>query len=148
MSEDLFRKLAEETGRKTAPVTISLKPGLPEIMADPEQLRHVFLNLIENGLFSIRDLSEGRVRVTTDFTRESIIVAVDDNGHGIAAGDLDKIFEPFYTTRLTGSGLGLAFAREAVENNGGTIRVESRGPEEGARFVVTLPRKRGRGDQP
>jgi two-component system sensor histidine kinase PilS (NtrC family) len=71
-------------------------------------------------------------------------IAFQDTGEGIAPGNLDKIFLPFFTTKKEGSGLGLAAVHRIVDLHGGWIKVESQ-PQQGTRFVVCLPRSGGNG---
>jgi signal transduction histidine kinase len=73
--------------------------------------------------------------------KDGIVVRVEDTGSGIPEEDLGRIFEPFYTTRSKGTGLGLVICRQIAEAHGGTIRVVRTGPQ-GTVFEVTLPRER------
>jgi two-component system sensor histidine kinase ChvG len=110
-------------------------------------LAQVFQNVIENALsFTPKD---GEVRIAARLFRSTVIVAVDDDGLGIAEDSLEKIFERFYTARENGesfgkhSGLGLAIARQVVLAHGGSIHAENRKDKDGhvlgARFVISLP---------
>jgi signal transduction histidine kinase len=90
-------------------------------MARTDELKEVMLNILENARHA------GASRVTVGVTREHgrVLVAVDDDGHGIAADELPRIFEPHFSTRTSGSGLGLAISRRLVEGWGGEIAVDS-----------------------
>ena len=98
--------------------------GIPPIEADPEQLRRVLLNVVNNGI----DAMEGRGGELTVSTGTAegggqVRVTVRDQGEGIE--DVDRIFEPYYTTKVKGTGLGLLISRQIVEEHGGLIRVRS-----------------------
>jgi two-component system sensor histidine kinase HydH len=80
----------------------------------------------------------GTLRVTARTTAERLEIAVGDTGPGIRPEDLPRIFEPYFTTKDTGTGLGLALAQRIVEAHGGRIDVESR-PKQGTTFRVHLP---------
>jgi two-component system, NtrC family, sensor kinase len=136
---------------KNITVELSLADGMPRIPADPDRLRQVFMNLLINAAQAMPD--GGRVEVITGFELDAraVTVVFEDDGPGIPPGDIDRIFEPFYTTKRPGegTGLGLAICQRLLEEQGGTIGAES-GPEKGARFTVTLPSNKpyGPGDEP
>lgn len=118
-----------------------LAPDLPPICGDRIQLQQVIMNLVVNGIEATRSLPNGRRKVTIITRRENgsfLRIQVDDSGLGIAEGEQEAIFEPFWTTKADGLGLGLAICRTLVEAHGGTIHAGNR-PEGGARFVVMLP---------
>jgi two-component system sensor histidine kinase HydH len=106
--------------------------------ADPDLLKQILLNLYLNAVQAME--SGGRLTVTvSDGDREdTVLIEVADTGRGIDPGDLDRIFDPYFTTRPGGTGLGLAMVHRAVEALGGDIRVEST-PGEGSRFTLRLP---------
>ncbi len=126
-------------------------PGAPgPVVADPERLAQLLANLLENAI------TFARTTVTVGLTEEhaagSAVITVEDDGPGIASGDLHKVFERFYRAdrgpnRRMGSGLGLAIVAELAAAMGGTVRAESPVSENGgSRFVVTL--RRWQADQP
>ena len=123
---------------RTKPIQIAFEPkkDLPAVVHDPVQIHQVVLNLLINGIQAIA--GEGKVEVTARKEGESVVVAVSDNGRGIARDSLGKIFKPFFTTRNEGTGLGLPLAKGIVEAHGGKIEVRS-APGKGARFEVWLP---------
>jgi two-component system sensor histidine kinase HydH len=102
---------------------------------DPARMRQVLLNLIENAV----ELSDGAVDVAVGRVDRALVVTVADRGAGIPDADLDKVFEPFFTRRVRGTGLGLAVARRLVELHRGTIRARARDGG-GTVFEVVLPR--------
>jgi PAS domain S-box-containing protein len=120
-------------------VTTSLKQDLPHVLGDPSGLRQVFMNLLVNAHQAIA--GSGLVEVTTDSADEATVsVRVRDTGCGIAPHAIDRIWDPFFTTKETGKGvgLGLALTYNIVKRHGGDIRVESR-VGEGSQFTVLLP---------
>jgi signal transduction histidine kinase len=80
----------------------------------------------------------GELRVTMAVAARRLVVRVNDTGEGIAAADLGQIFEPFFSTKSGGTGLGLALVHRIVQDHGGEIDVQSR-PGTGTTFTITLP---------
>lgn len=114
-----------------------------EIWTDPRRFRQVLLNLLSNAIKYGRVDGSGRVTVTADSHENSLVVAIRDNGEGISAADLPRLFQPFERLRqgegnLPGTGLGLAICREIVTALGGGIDVESV-VGEGTCFSIRLP---------
>ncbi|NJD38179.1 MAG: histidine kinase [Geobacter sp.] len=107
------------------------------VLADREQLQQVFTNLVLNGLQAMADGGVLTVEAAHD-TAGLCSVTVADTGPGIPAGQQERLFTPFFTTKPQGTGLGLAISWGIVRNHGGTISVNS-APGVGARFRVTLP---------
>ena len=109
---------------------------LAPVPADEGRLRQAVLNLCRNAIQSMP--GGGRLTMVTRSDGDTAVILVEDNGPGIAADQLDKLFVPFYTTRSQGTGLGLAIASQVVEAHGGRIEVDSeRG--RGSRFTIRLP---------
>jgi PAS domain S-box-containing protein len=128
------------SSNSTSPIKVlrDFEHGLPETMADPMQLQQVFLNLLLNAIEAMPD--GGALTVKTSYNRSSnsIDIAIADTGKGIGPNMLDRIFQPFFTSKRKGTGLGLAITRRLVEEHGGNIFVEST-PERGTVFNVSLP---------
>lgn len=139
-------EVAEDAGAtsgRSEAVAVSLVPDL-EVEADNDEIRRIVSNLVDNALRYGQD--GGPVRVRTDVVDGQAIVEVADRGPGIAAADLERIFEPFFRVRADtgaslGTGLGLAIAAELAARNGGRLIVESK-PGQGATFRLSLPRAR------
>jgi len=112
---------------------------LPPVDAFAGQLNQVWLNLLVNAAQAV-GAKGGEVRISTRTAEESVTVAIADTGGGIAPENLNRIFEPFYTTKPVGegTGLGLSISFGIVERHGGTIAVDTR-LDEGTTFTVTLP---------
>jgi signal transduction histidine kinase len=107
-------------------------------MLDKAQIEQVFVNLLLNALHAVTENGRVTVRSAADLAQDRIEVEVADNGCGIAAEDLKKIFDPFYSTRTDGTGLGLSVSYGIIQNHEGDIQVFSE-PGQDTRFKVTLP---------
>lgn len=121
---------------------LAVEPGLASVNANRLQVQKVLENLIQNGIEAMDDdgSDDGIVSVTVSGVPEANMahVTVRDSGPGIDAHALEQVFEPFYTTKPTGLGVGLAISRAIVEEHGGQLWVESE-PGAGASFHLTLP---------
>jgi len=119
-------------------------PGLPDIPVDVDQIRQVFLNLINNAGDAIK--GPGRITITTRQDGLAVRVTVADTGIGMDGEQLKKIFDPFYTTKEVGkgTGLGLSVSIGIVETMGGSIEVQSM-PGAGSAFTVVLPKQQIKG---
>ena len=113
-----------------------LSPEVAEIHCDPDKLKQVFINIITNGLQAMSD--GGVISVSTKKVPKGIEVRIADEGPGIPEEDLEHIFEPFYTTRENGSGLGLCISYKIIEVHNGDIWAV-RNPDKGASFIIRLP---------
>ncbi len=125
---------------RTASVVLELDE-VPCVLASESRLCQVFINLLVNAAQAMETrASEGRqIRVKTRHDEDASLVGIDvaDNGEGISADRIARIFEPFYTTKAAGTGLGLSICRDIVERMGGRIDVESK-PGSGTTFTVWL----------
>jgi nitrogen fixation/metabolism regulation signal transduction histidine kinase len=123
-------------------VEIHLTEGLPSSMIDPEQLKRVFVNLIENTLEAFDDAvqPEKVLSVKTFYHAEKDLITVElaDNGGGIALPDLTKVFQPYFSTKGRGTGLGLAIVQRIIIEHEGKIRAAANLPK-GAKFIIELP---------
>ncbi|MCC7302451.1 MAG: GHKL domain-containing protein [Bacteroidia bacterium] len=108
------------------------------VNADKDQLVRVFNNLIKNGMQAIPEGREGKIKVSLLRAGNFFLVKVEDNGSGISAEVLDKIFVPNFTTKSTGMGLGLAMVKNIIESMEGTITFVTK-PGEGTVFSVSVP---------
>lgn len=107
------------------------------VSADPEQLKQVFINILANAVDAMNGM--GKVRSLVLSTDTHAQIEVSDTGKGMPKEMLDKIFEPFYTTKEKGTGLGLSIVYNIVKKHGGNITVEST-EGKGTTFTITLPR--------
>lgn len=126
-------------GAVTTPETVRVShdgfAALPEIAADPAQLRQALFNLVDNAVQAAGPV--GTVAIDGRLRGSQIEIVVADSGPGVDAVTQRRLFEPLVTTKTTGIGLGLALVRRIVERHGGRIHYEPGDP--GARFVMTLP---------
>ena len=116
-------------------------PNLPQIEVIPQDIGRVLLNLINNAFYAIKGVANPTVALSTEISDNQIIIKLKDNGTGIPAAILPKIFQPFFTTKPTGegTGLGLSLAYDIVtKGHGGTMEVETQ-EGEGTTFIVKLP---------
>ncbi len=117
------------------------KGEIPDVFIDADKMQQVLLNLLRNAEESISG-GGGKISIAVEPSgKESVIVRFTDNGTGIPAEEIDRIFDPYYTTKQKGLGLGLTIAYEIVQAHGGELRVESR-PGHGTIFEIQLPRAR------
>jgi two-component system sensor kinase FixL len=136
---DIVRMLNPAAANEGIVMTADLDPDLPAIPGDRVQLRQVAMNLIVNAVQATR--SKGGeppiVRVKTSVRNSDVALMVEDGGDGVPE-DASRLFEPYFTTKREGLGVGLSITRSIVESHGGTIEVANL-PEGGARFSVILP---------
>jgi PAS domain S-box-containing protein len=122
-------------------VVLEINPGLPPVRGDRVQLQQVLLNLLLNAFDAMKDCAadarEITVRVEHDDAR-LLTVAVRDRGVGVSGDKAEKIFQPFYTTKRDGLGMGLAISRSIIEAHGGYLWVRNNA-DRGATFYFTLP---------
>ncbi|MGH7409772.1 MAG: two-component system sensor histidine kinase NtrB, partial [Candidatus Methylomirabilis sp.] len=128
-------------------VTISVQREAEQVMvaADPDQLKQVFWNLGLNAIQAMPTGGQLTLAVRRHVSKNGAgwaAVAFSDTGRGIPPAEIDRIFDPFYTTRPGGTGLGLAIARKIIDSLGGKIEVVSR-PGDGATFKVFLKQAAG-----
>jgi signal transduction histidine kinase len=129
----LMEESLQETGiRLVSDITLDEAP----FTGEEKRLQQSFLNILLNAQQALG--SRGTVKVSMALNGKSYKILFEDDGPGIQEKDLDKIFEPFYTTKPTGSGLGLAIVKKVVDDHGGSIDVEST-PGTGTKVTVLLP---------
>jgi signal transduction histidine kinase len=127
--------LARQPRPDTVRLELALPDALPAVAVDPDQVGQVFLNLVINAIEAMPD--GGALTVRSEARGDSVITSVSDTGHGIPPENLEKIFQPLFTTKTKGIGLGLAVSRRLVEANGGTLTVSSE-VGHGATFSVAF----------
>ena len=134
---ELLQPLLETDVPHRVHVTLESPPGLPPVLAHYDALFRAFRNLLRNAVDATEDVPEPGIRIELRRDGEWVETRVEDNGAGLPPGDEQRIFEPDFTTKTRGTGLGLALVRQAVTGDGGTIDARSLDP--GAAFVIRLP---------
>jgi len=133
--------LREEALRRRVPVHVEVTPGLPKVWADRVQLQQVILNLMTNAMDAMNELSgTAEMKIVARREDSAVHVRVEDCGAGIDPESVDKIFNPFFTTKPHGVGLGLAISRSIIEAHGGRIWASPNTPH-GLTVQFTLPLK-------
>jgi PAS domain S-box-containing protein len=135
---ELMRPRARESG---ATLAADVSADLPPLLADPVQLRQVLVNLIGNALEALERAPDAarEVRIVGSRAADGAVrLCVEDDGPGFDAATAARLFEPFFTTRPEGMGIGLSVSRAIVEAHGGTLTAE-RIPSGGARFCMAVP---------
>ena len=112
--------------------------GLPLVRLDAEQFKRVIINLVDNAIEAMEHRGQIAVETSRDDAHALVRVVVADDGPGIPAGERDKLFLPYYSTKRRGSGLGLAIVRRIVAEHGGNVEVSDNVPR-GTRFTIELP---------
>jgi signal transduction histidine kinase len=113
-------------------------PAVTQVRIDPEQMKRVMINLIDNAIEAMGRNGTIVVETGRDVSNSLVRIVVADTGPGSPPGDRDKLFLPYYSTKGRGSGLGLAIVRRIVAEHGGSIDVTDNVPN-GTRFIIELP---------
>jgi len=137
--EEAVAMVVREASHKEIQISQRVDPAAKKIWSDPYQLRQVLLNLLTNAVFATD--RDGKIEVAVETRGEEVALSVKDTGKGIPRENLERIFEPFFSTKPPGqgTGLGLFVSRGIVEKLCGRIEVKSK-LGEGSSFCVTLPR--------
>ncbi|MGC8494582.1 MAG: PAS domain S-box protein [Syntrophobacteraceae bacterium] len=138
--EKTFEIVGTQVRKSVAGIEMRLAADLPTIRGSFQKLEQVVANLVVNALQAIPDRSSGRLVISTRHLVEhnAVIIQVEDNGTGMEAEIVDRIFEPFFTLKRGGTGLGLSVSYNLVKEHNGVLAVLSR-PAAGSRFTVFLP---------
>ena len=118
-------------------LSLDIAPGVPRVRADRRLLERGVVNLLENALQAVGERGWIRVALRADGGRR-VVIEVRDSGPGVDPEIRDRIFEPFFSTKTSGSGLGLALVKKIAEDHGGGVALES-GGREGTRAILWLP---------
>jgi PAS domain S-box-containing protein len=138
---EIMRLARAAISEHSVSVNMQLSERLPHILGDRTQLQQVILNLIMNAIEAMIEVSEGSrelVISTSETEPGGVLVAVGDSGPGLPPASLARVFEPFYTTKADGLGMGLSICRSIVEAHGGRLWATPNKPQ-GAIFCMMLP---------
>ena len=119
-------------------VEINVAPNLPDVAADEAQLRQALINLVRNAREAMSNAPTKHLAISVTPGLNQVSIGVADSGSGIAAADLGKIFDPFFSTKERGTGLGLALVQQIAVDHGGQVVVDS-SPGKGTTFTLTRP---------
>ena len=120
-------------------IRLDLAASLPPLQLDPEQIKRVVVNLVDNAAEAMQDRPLRRLYITTSSpTPETVELSISDTGAGISPQDREKLFLPYFSTKSRGTGLGLAIVSHILQEHHALIRVEDNRPA-GARFVIEFP---------
>ena len=135
---DTLRLLEPELASRNISVELDLAESLPMANVDPGQFQQVFYNLIRNAYQALPG-KNGHITLRTRFTEYEFTITIEDNGTGISPEHMGALFEPYRTTKPSGSGLGLLIVRRIIREHGGEIEIDSR-ENVGTRILIHLPR--------
>lgn len=136
MVNDVLELLRPQSTANKVEVRLSMDEQPAYAMLDEASMRGALMNLMLNAIEAMRN--GGTLSIAVDHTGESLRLEIADTGPGIAEDEAKKIFEPFYTTKEQGLGLGMPYAKKVIEQHGGTISLNSR-PSEGTTISIVLP---------
>ncbi|MBA3884032.1 MAG: PAS domain-containing protein, partial [Chthoniobacterales bacterium] len=131
--EEAVRFFAPEIQDRDIVVEQELHSGLPPLELDRDQIKQAFYNVIKNSFEAMK--RRGILRIRTDMDASHVLVSITDTGGGMSVESLSRVFEPYYTTKTSGSGLGLLIVRRIVREHGGELAIES---SEGKGITLTI----------
>jgi signal transduction histidine kinase len=131
--EESVRFFAPEIKDRDIVVEQELRSDLPLLQVDRDQMKQAFYNVIKNSFEAMK--SRGVLRIRTDMDDSYVIVRFNDSGGGMSAENLSRVFEPYFTTKASGTGLGLLIVRRIVREHGGELSIES---SEGKGLALTI----------
>jgi len=137
-----IKMISDSLDLKNVTVRRDFTPDLPPVKVDADKLRQVILNILRNSCEAVPEGGEIRICLSQVQTASGCRVRteISDNGRGVPPQDWENVFEPFYTTKASGIGLGLAIARKIIEQHEGSIRVTAQ-EGQGSCFEILLPCK-------
>jgi signal transduction histidine kinase len=141
--QEMIALLRSEAAKHSIFIDSDFSLGLPPIMADRVQLQQVLMNLILNGMEAMKTMNTpGKLTIKSQQDENcQVLISVIDTGVGIPAEHLDQIFNPFFTSKPEGTGMGLPISRSIIQSHGGRLWAEPN-PESGTIFRFTLPIER------
>ncbi|MBN1385200.1 MAG: response regulator [Elusimicrobia bacterium] len=135
---DVLYFLSAEIKLAKVKITKKLEQSLPMVSFDQSLIRQVLLNIFQNALFFMSYRDKKELKVATMKRGSNVVVEISDTGSGIPKENMVKIFEPFFSTKPSGTGLGLATSQKIIKSHNGDLQVESE-PDYGTTFKILLP---------
>jgi len=136
--KESMRFLEPEIKDRGLNLTLELRSALPALELDPDQIKQAFYNIVKNATQATTE--GGMITIKTDLTDSHILVTFNDTGEGISAENLSNVFQPYFTTKKSGTGLGLLIIRRIVREHGGDIKISSE-LGSGTSLCLSLPRQ-------
>ncbi len=136
LTDSVLNLVRQVAGQNNVTLLRTFEETVASVKCDPEQMKQVLLNLVLNAIQAMP--GGGEVTVSAGMSADRLFLRVKDTGPGIPAERVDEVFDPFYTTKQNGTGLGLPIAYQIVEQHGGELAIESNSPQ-GCTFVIRLP---------
>lgn len=133
-----FRGIFTKRGINFIP---NLDPNLPKLYMNRAELESILVNLVTNSLYFLKEIKDPVIKVTATYDIDRIKIIFSDNGKGVPPENRDAVFQPFFTTKKDGVGLGLTIVKETVEDYGGKIDVINSEFGEGTTFHILLPKE-------
>ncbi|MEH6471867.1 MAG: PAS domain S-box protein [Halopseudomonas sp.] len=143
LCEEIAQFMEQEARNTGIQFLFQLDPEKPTIHADKVQIEQVVLNLIRNSIEAYsnnQDKSDKLITITTQQTAQQLQVRISDNASGMTQNQMNNLFEPFFTSKESGLGMGLSISRTIIEAHGGNLQAESDG-HSGSTFTISLPRQ-------
>jgi signal transduction histidine kinase len=125
-----------EVENKRIKINCELPDAIPALRVDEDQIKQAFFNIIKNAIEAMPE--GGELDIVCDLGEDFVKISFHDSGQGIEPELMNKIFNPYFTTKKTGSGLGLVVVERIVRENNGKLRLDS-SPEHGTTFIIELP---------
>ena len=138
VEELLSRTLRKCTVPAGVRVESEVPSTLPPLQVDPLQIQQVLRNLINNGMEAMPDGGTLEIRASEDKVTNTVTIRIHDSGTGMTAENMAKLFQPLFTTKARGIGLGLVVVKNLTQANGGKVEVQSE-PGRGSSFSITFP---------
>jgi two-component system nitrogen regulation sensor histidine kinase NtrY len=125
-------------GHRNIKFKFAIKDNIPKLNLDRQQIKQAMINLVDNAISAIKEKGNISVTLSNDSILKTVRVEIADDGAGISDDDKTRLFEPYFSTKKTGMGLGLTIVSTIVADHNGTIRVQDNHPR-GAKFIIELP---------
>ena len=127
-----------EDGYEKVNFDLNLKDNIPQMNLDRQQIKQAMINLMDNAISAIKEKGNIQITLTHDPILKRVRIEVADDGTGILDEDKTRLFEPNFSTKKSGMGLGLTIVSTIIDDHNGRINVQDNSPK-GAKFVIELP---------